>query len=130
MTRAARSRVVGACGTVAGRKGHNERKWRLIGALNALTGQVTYLDNYIVGRKQVIKLLKHVDAAYPQAERMYMVLDNWSIHQHAEVQAALNLLPRVQLVWLPAYAPWLNPIEKLWRWFRQDLWYLHQQADD
>jgi transposase len=115
---------------VAGRKGNNERKWRLIGALNALTGQVTYLDNYIVGRKQVIKLLKQLDAAYPQAERICVVLDNWSIHQHAEVQAALSLLPRVQVVWLPTYAPWLNPIEKLWRWFRQDLWYLHQQADD
>jgi transposase len=33
-------------------------------------------------------------------------------------------------VWLPTYAPWLNPIEKLWRWLRQDMLKLHQRADD
>jgi transposase len=115
---------------LAERKGHNEQKWRLIGALNALSGQVSYLDNYIVGRKYVIKLLKLVDTTYGQAERIYVVLDNWSIHRHDEVQAALQSLPRLQVVWLPTYAPWLNPIEKLWRWFRQDVWYLHRQADE
>lgn len=93
-----------ASAPVAERKGHNEQKWRLIGALNALSGQVTYLDNSIVGRKQVIKLLKQVDAAYPQAERIHVVLDNWSIHRHADVQAAVQALPRLHLVWLPTYA--------------------------
>jgi transposase len=115
---------------LAERKGHNEQKWRLIGALNAVSGQVSYLDNYIVGRKQVIQLFKLLDATYPQAERIYVVLDNWSIHRHEEVQSALQALPRIQPVWLPTYAPWLNPIEKLWRWFRQDVWYQHRQADD
>jgi transposase len=115
---------------LAERKGHNEQKWRLIGALNALSGQVTYLDNYIVGRKQVIKLLKLLDVTYPHAERIYVVLDNWSIHRHDDVLAALQALPRIQPVWLPTYAPWLNPIEKLWRWFRQHIWYQHRQADD
>jgi hypothetical protein len=31
---------------------------------------------------------------------------------------------------IPTYAPWLNPIEKLWRWLRQDVLRLHQWADD
>jgi transposase len=115
---------------LAERKGHNEQKWRLIGALNAVSGQVSYLDNYIVGRKQVIKLLKLLDATYPHAERIYVVLDNWSIHRHDDVLSALQEVPRLQPVWLPTYAPWLNPIEKLWRWFRQDVWYRHRQADD
>jgi transposase len=119
-----------AAAPVAERKGHNERKWRLIGALNATSGQVTYLDNSIVGRKQVIKLLRQIDATYPQAERIQVVLDNWSIHRHADVAAALQKLPRLHPVWLPTYAPWLNPIEKLWRWFRQDIWYQHRQAAD
>ena len=34
----------------------------------------------------------------------------------------------IEIVWLPTYAPWLNPIEKLWRWLRQDLLKLHRQA--
>ena len=108
----------------------NERKWRLIGALNAQTGQVDTLDNYIVGRKQVIQFLKQLDAVYPQAAHISVVLDNWSIHRHADVLEALKALPRLELVWLPTYAPWLNPIEKFWRWVRQDALYLHRYAGE
>ena len=115
---------------VAERFASNERKWRLMGALNAQTGQLDTLDNYIVGRKQVIQFFKRLDALYPQASRIYVVLDNWSIHRHAQVQEALEALPRLELVWLPTYAPWLNPIEKLWRWLRQEVLYLHRDAGD
>lgn len=30
--------------------------------------------------------------------------------------------------WPASYAPWLNPIEKLWRWLRQDVLKLHRSA--
>jgi hypothetical protein len=115
---------------VAERFGSNERKWRLMGALNAQTGQVDSLDHSIVGRKQVIQFLKRLDALYPQTTRIWVVLDHWSIHRHAQVQEALAALPRLALVWLPTSAPWLNPIEKFWRWLRQDVLYLHREAAD
>ena len=115
---------------VAERFASNERKWRLMGALNAQTGQVDTLDNYIVGRKQVIQFFQRLDALYPQAKRIWVVLDNWSIHRHEEVQEALKRLPRLELLWLPTYAPWLNPIEKFWRWLRQDVLSLQRDAAD
>ena len=59
-----------------------------------------------------------------------MVQDNWSIHTHEEVLAALARWPRIEPVWLPTYSPWLNPIEKLWRWLRQDVLKLHRLAGD
>jgi hypothetical protein len=37
-------------------------------------------------------------------------------------------MPRIEPVWLPTYAPWLNPIEKLWRWLRQDVLKMHRLA--
>ena len=43
---------------------------------------------------------------------------------------ALAGLPRIVPVWLPTYAPWLNLIEKLWRWLWQDQRYLHRLAHD
>ena len=43
-------------------------KWRTIGALNALTGQVSYLDGYIVGRRQVMQFYAQLDHTYPAAE--------------------------------------------------------------
>jgi hypothetical protein len=114
----------------AERAGPNNQQWRVIGALNALTGRVDYLENYLVGRRQVIQFYRKLDAAYSTVKRLYVVQDNWSIHQHPDVVAALTGLPRIEPVWLPTYAPWLNPIEKLWRWLRQDQLYVHRLAHD
>jgi len=36
----------------------------------------------------------------------------------------------IQIVPLPTYASWCNPIEKLWRKLRQDVTHLHRWADD
>src|SRR5689334_9987088 len=83
----------------------NSRQWHIIGGLNASTGQVNYLDNYIVGRQQVAEFYRLRDHTYPAAQRIFIVQDNWSIHTHADVlTVAAN------------YA--LNPIEKLWRFLR------------
>src|SRR5690348_9973293 len=41
--------------------GPTNRQQRLIGALNALTGQVEYLDNYLVGRHQVSAFYRRLD---------------------------------------------------------------------
>jgi hypothetical protein len=106
------------------------RQWRIIGALNALSGQVDYLDNYIVGRRVVAQMYQKLDQVYDTLERLYVVQDNWSIHNHADVQAVANQLPRLEIVWLPTYAHWLNPIEKLWRWLRQNVLRLHPWAAD
>lgn len=106
------------------------RPWRIGGALNVITGQVDYLDDYIVGRKQLCAFYRQLDAAYPQAARIYVIQDNWSIHDHADVRAMLARLPRIQRIFLPTYASWLNPIEKLWRWLRQEVLHLHPLAAD
>jgi transposase len=108
----------------------SQQQWRIIGALNALTGRVDYREKYIVGREQVIAFYRQLNQAYGRVERLYVVQDNWSIHRHPDVVAALTTLPRLEVVWLPTYAPWLNPIEKLWRWLRQDQLYLHRHASD
>lgn len=110
--------------------GPNNQQWRIIGALNALTGRLDYVEGYIVGRAKVIAFYRQLVAAYPDAERIYVVQANWSIHAHPDVLEAVAELPAIELVWLPTYAPWLNPIEKAWRWLRQDLLKLHRLAHD
>ena len=102
----------------------------MIGVLNALSGQVDYLDAYIIGREKVIRFYRQLAAAYPDARLIYVVQDNWSIHRHAEVATALAELSQIEPVWLPTYAPWLNPIEKLWRWLREQVLTLHRLAGD
>ncbi len=115
---------------LAERAGGNNQQWRTIGALNAMTGRVDYLDNYIIGREKVIAFYHQLDQAYKRARCIYVVQDNWSIHRHPDVLEALIALPRILPVWLPTYSPWLNPIEKLWRWLRQDVLKMHRHVND
>jgi hypothetical protein len=110
--------------------GPTHRQQRISGALNALTGRVDELDNYRVGREQVNAFYRQLDQVYPGVRRIYVVQDNWSIHHHGDVLATLRQLPRVEPVWLPTYAPWLNPIETLWHWLRRDVLTGHRLAGD
>jgi transposase len=59
-----------------------------------------------------------------------VIQDNWNIHTHLDVLTALERSPRIKPVWLPTYAPWLNPIEKLWRWLRQDILKMPRWVED
>jgi hypothetical protein len=114
---------------VAQRAGNNQQ-WRTIGALNALTGQVNYLADYIVGRRQVIQFYGQLNQTYAELDRLYVIQDNWNIHTHPDVLTAVAKYPRLIPVWLPTYSPWLNPIEKLWRWLRQDVLKMHRWVED
>jgi len=127
---------------------------RLVGGLHALTGQTTSLIASKLGIAQLVKFWQALRAAYPAAEVIYVVIDNWPVHFHPDVLAALEpqrtrwelrtppnwgrepsakaqrLNLPLQLLPLPTYASWCNPIEKLWRWLKQELLHLHRAADD
>jgi hypothetical protein len=93
------------------------------------------------------------------AQRLWVVQDNAPFHFHADVLGELEaqVWPRahpefeyplpsqwpdptdaalsggglpVQLVPLPTYASWLNPIERLWRWLKQEVLHLHPYVAD
>lgn len=126
---------------------------RVIGALDRQTGRVVADQRARIGVPALIRFYQALVAAYPD-RRVYLVLDNWPIHYHPDVLAALEPQaargwfrtppswptepsPRakrlnlpIQLIPLPTYSPWLNPIEKLWRWLKQDVLHLHRLADD
>ena len=81
-------------------------------------------------RQQVIAFYTQLNRAYPTVDLLYVIQDNWNIHTHPDVMTALAKYPRIKPVWLPTYAPWLNPIEKLWRWVRQDILKMHRWVED
>jgi transposase len=110
--------------------GHcNNQQWRVIGGLNAYTGQVSYLQNYIVGREQVIAFHQQLHQQYRRMENLFVIEDNWNVHTHPDVQTATAKLSNVTMAWLPTYACWLNPIEKLWKWLRQTVLHRHRLSE-
>lgn len=102
---------------------------RVVAALNGVTGQVTYLQRSKIGKAALVAWAAQLRAAYPDAATLYVVLDNWPTHKLPEVLAACAE-QRLTLVFLPTYASWLNPIEKLWRWLKQQVLHLHPHAAD
>lgn len=126
---------------------------RGLGAVNAYTGQVHYTQSHIITLKVQIAFYQVITASYPHAKTIYVIQDNWPNHAHPSVLAHLEpqrttFLPAsasngssvewttapdqawpIQLVFLPTYAPWTNPIEKLWRLLRQDVLHLHRFSD-
>jgi hypothetical protein len=50
--------------------------------------------------------------------------------EEMSVEERLADWPRSEPVWLPTYAPWLSPIEKLWRWLCQAVLKMHRLTGD
>ena len=100
---------------------------RVAGAMDGITGQLFYDIGAQFGVKKMRQLYHTLRDHYEQ-RYLYVVQDNWpSVHKHPSVlQTAREL--HVTPLFLPTYASWLNPIEKLWRWLRADVLYNHDLA--
>jgi putative transposase len=103
---------------------------RVAGFLNACTGELHAWDASKITADRLAKYFKQVCAAYPAAQKIYVVMDNWPVHFHPKVEQAIGRDPRMQALRLPTYSPWLNPIEKLWRLLKQNVSHTHTMAQD
>lgn len=103
---------------------------RVAGVLNAVTGATDTMQASKITVQRLIAWYRQVLDAYPDALMIYLIQDNWPVHHHPQVLAFRERHPRLQVLWLPTYAPRLNPIEKLWRWARQTLCHAHPCCDD
>ena len=83
-----------------------------------------------VTAKRLSEAYRLAGQAYPKAKEVTIALVNWPVHYHERALRALEEDPRLRLLWLPTYAPWLNPVEKLWKWLRQRLAHNHPWAGD
>lgn len=127
--------------------------WRIAAALNVWTGQVVYEQARYMDVAHLTRFYQKLVQAYPHME-IWLVEDNWSVHYHEDLLAALqpqafpwgmhrpaNWKPKarqridrlnlpIHLLFLPTYASWTNPIEKLWRLLKQEVLHLHRYEDD
>lgn len=106
--------------------GYNTR-YRLGGAMDMLSGKVIWVEGKIVGVDALGLLLSRVRHSYGEVMRISVIWGNWPVHYQQDVLAKASEL-NIELLWLPTYAPWTNPIEKLWRWLKQSVLHNHQLA--
>lgn len=102
---------------------------RVLAALNTRAGNTHYLLRSTVGVHALCLFYAQLRAAYPDAEEIYVIQDCWPVHFAAQV-CATACREGITLVPLPTYSSWRNPMEKLWRWLKQDVLHMHPWAAD
>jgi putative transposase len=93
--------------------GQNQKHY-LAGALDLATGTLHHGLGPRKTNALFRDLLACLEACYPAERytRLYVVVDNYSIHHAKAVEQWLAAHPRVTLLWLPTYCPRANPIER------------------
>jgi len=94
--------------------GKNQKRY-LAGALDVTTGQLTWAESDRKNSDLFIALLDRLVQTYPQATKIHVILDNYSIHSSRITQRAVDAWDgRVVLHFLPPYCPQHNRIERVW----------------
>jgi len=107
----------------------SNKKRRIAASVNWQTGQVVAQQRGRFGVAQLKRYYQHLEEVYPNAERIYLVQDNWPVHRHPQL-LDFFLRSRLQPLFLPTYAPWTNPTEKVWLRLKRELLHLHPFEDD
>ncbi len=91
------------------------RRYSVLGGYSSLTGE--YAGVAVTGSvnaQTVIAFIERLEAAFCEAERIRVYVDN-ARYFHARLVRAYLLGKRVRFIFLPAYSPNLNLIERLWK---------------
>lgn len=92
-----------------------------LGAVNYMSGETVVIFRRRKRRREVAELLEALLEKHPH-EIIYVAWDNSNTHEDDEVEAVVRAAcGQLVLLYLPTYAPWLNPIEMLWRHFRREV---------
>ena len=102
------------------------RKYYLAGALNAHTGRVVHVGGEHKDTALFLALLRTLRQTYKRARRIRLIVDNYIIHRSHLTQRWLAHNPKFELLFQPAYHPWVNRIERLWKQLHDTVTRNHQ----
>lgn len=91
------------------------RKHYVAGALHAHSGRLVWVEHEKKNTTLFLKLLNALRRHYRRAQRIVLILDNYSIHKTGAVGHWLHHNPKFELLFQPVYYPWINRIERLWK---------------
>jgi len=98
------------------------QRLNLNGAVNVETFQAVVRDDEALNADSTVALLKTLERKHPLASRIYVIVDNARYYRSRVVKQYVKG-SRIKLIFLPPYAPNLNLIERLWKYFRKVVLY-------
>jgi transposase len=96
----------------------------LNGAYNVETGEVIVTPSKTINSDSTLELFDTVIEHYSDNEaNLYFFSDNARYYKSKMIQEALvsDKYKRIKMIFLPAYAPNLNPIERVWKFFKKEV---------
>jgi transposase len=106
----------------AGRK-----RFNVLGAIHAKTHDlITVVNDSYINSHSICELLDKI-AAVGYANPVTLIMDN-AAYQHAKIVQARAALLGIEILFLPAYSPNLNLIERLWKFVKKKCLYSQYYA--
>jgi len=102
-------------------KQRNRERQTTFGSVNIRTGQMTINFSDKGNFKSFKKHLKKVLWEYKDAAKIIMIVDNVRYHHAKLLKIFLDQNMKIELMYLPAYSPDLNPIERAWWYMRKKI---------
>lgn len=90
------------------------KRVNLMGALNLSTMRLVRRSFETINGAATVEFLKFLEASYPAAIIIHLILDRAGYHTCEEVEEYLRT-SRIRVHFLPPRSPNLNPIERLWK---------------
>lgn len=93
------------------------------GAVNIDTKKLHVNIDSSVNAQSTIKLFKKILKNHDDDEKIYIICDNAGYYRCTLVKEFLEKEKRIELVFLPPYSPFLNLIERVWKYFNKIVLY-------
>jgi transposase len=92
------------------------------GALDAETHEVLVQEHKTLNAETTIEFFQMIEKKNQKAKNIYLILDNAGYYKGDKIREFLKH-SRIKLLYLPPYAPNLNLIERLWKFFKKQVLY-------
>lgn len=94
----------------------------LSGAIDLISKKLHIQEDETLNADSTISFLKKIEVAYPNKNRIHLFSDNARYYKNKAVKNHLEH-SKIILHFLPPYSPNLNPIERLWKWMKEQVMY-------
>ena len=98
------------------------KRLNIQGAINLDTQDLISTIHETLDKQSTIEILKKIELRHLPEKKVYVIVDNAGYYKAEAVQEYLKK-SKIELIYLPPYAPHLSLIERVWRYLKKTILY-------
>jgi transposase len=103
---------------VALKSNTGRQRVNISGVLDADTHEVLIQEHQRLNAETTVEFFRLIERQNPKSKTIYLILDNAGYYKGEKIQEYLQN-SKIRIIFLPPYAPNLNLIERLWKFFKK-----------